>query len=141
MERTFRVKIIGVENISLYYTNLGKVLKGESLEDGRLAFYITASIYHGGKLLAPPTTSQSVPMSINPRWHQSLPFAIKMKDLPRAARLCFTLYARLPKGDKDNAKDSSSSPIGWVNCQLFNFKHELKTGLVSLNLYRDEKGL
>jgi hypothetical protein len=29
--------------------------------------------------------------------------------------------------------------LGWVNCALFDYKHELRSGLMSLNLWPDEK--
>jgi phosphatidylinositol-4,5-bisphosphate 3-kinase len=135
MERSFRLKLVGIESLSSYYNNLKQLMtKTDSFEDGRLYFYVTAGIYHGGSLLVPVVFSQMVQMSSNPRWYQWFNFAIKMRDLPRAARVCFTLYARPPKGE-----GSRDVPIGWVNCQLFNFKHELRTGIISLNMYRDDK--
>ena len=50
--------------------------------------------------------------------------------IPKGARVCFTLWGR--KGTEDVA-------LGWVNLQLIDYKHELRTGLVSLSLWPNEQ--
>lgn len=57
-------------------------------------------------------------------------FNIQMQNLPRAARVCFTLWARTK--DRDVA-------LGWVSCQLVDYKHQLKTGLHGLSMWPDEE--
>lgn len=48
--------------------------------------------------------------------------------IPRATRMCFTLYER---------KDGVDTPLAWVNCMLFDYKHELKTGVHTLGMWPD----
>lgn len=48
--------------------------------------------------------------------------------LPRATKICFTLYVK-------NHKEMI--PLGWVNFQLFDHYNILKTGQVTLPLWLD----
>jgi hypothetical protein len=41
-----------------------------------------------------------------------------------------------PAGKDDDEKDV---PLGWVNLPLFDYKHQLRSGLLSLNLWPNEK--
>lgn len=42
--------------------------------------------------------------------------------------MCFTLYER---------KDGVDTALAWVNCMLFDYKHELKTGVHTLGMWPD----
>jgi hypothetical protein len=46
------------------------------------------------------------------------------------------LWGKLAKKDEQNR---SELPLGWVNLQLIDYKHELRTGLISLNMWPNEK--
>jgi hypothetical protein len=58
-----------------------------------------------------------------------------MKDIPRAARVCITLYGQYTK--KEDEKQDV--PLGWINVQLIDYKHQLRTGLMSLPMWPDEE--
>src|SRR3990167_460736 len=138
----FRVKLIGVEQLSLHQSFL-------KVQDGNYNFYISAGLYHGGELISPLIVSDKVPVESNPRWNFWFNFGIKMMNIPRACRICFTLYATTRSGTskppnrryttKENKEMMKDIPIAWVNCLLISYNHELRTGRVSLRMWRDEK--
>ena len=51
--------------------------------------------------------------------------------------MCFTLYSR-PAYRKDELSDKDT-PLGWVATPLFDYKHELHTGLLPLQMWPDDK--
>jgi phosphatidylinositol-4,5-bisphosphate 3-kinase len=130
--RPFRFRILGVENVNSQSTNFIAALGRQAPADtAKLFLYITAGLYHGGELLDTLYTTQQVISTSNPRWYEWVKTNIKVKDLPRATRICFTLWA--------SSSRKESHPIAWVNCQLFDYKHELRTGIISLNMWPDNK--
>jgi len=129
MERHFRVRVEGVEHLSHYYRSYSRI------QEGTCFLYVRAGLYHGGEPLCPLRYSRLVNASSNPRWQQWLTFDIKLCDVPRAARICFTLLAT--KGH-ERINEKKDVAVAWVNCQLFDFKHELRQGLLSLNMWADE---
>eukprot|EP01114_Cavostelium_apophysatum_P016118 TRINITY_DN4532_c0_g2_i2.p1 TRINITY_DN4532_c0_g2~~TRINITY_DN4532_c0_g2_i2.p1 ORF type:complete len:1434 (+),score=438.70 TRINITY_DN4532_c0_g2_i2:87-4388(+) len=124
LTRQFKLKIVGVENIKLPAEIEGK--------QDNLDLYITAGIYHGGELVCPLMTSQIIGWNANPRWYEWLNSSIQMCNLPRASRICFSLFAKTT-----SKKEDVEVPLGWVGCQLVDYKHELRTGLMSLNMWPD----
>ena len=127
----FRIRILGVESISNYYQFFPKV------QDGGYYFYIAAGLYHGGEPLVPLQFSDKVTVDSNPRWYQWLTYPIELRNIPRGTRICFTLFATTKSGPITKTK--KDIPIGWVNCQLISYNQNLKTGVQSLNMWRDEK--
>ena len=95
--------------------------------------------------------------SRNPRWFEWVNFEIPTCNIPHAARLCFTLWAArtsplkvpthhpLTTGQMELTPRAArvcahqEIPLGWVACQLFDYKNELKTGLMTLNLWHNEE--
>lgn len=111
-------------------------------------FYPRIGIYDGTELLSPEQVTMHMPFEGNVRWNTFATTTLKLSDLPRNTKLCFTLYALKSKKKVDKAE-----PIGWVNClvryglamrakhsfqfrlQIFNYKHELRTGKVLLKMW------
>jgi len=124
--RNFKMKIIGVENV--------KRIDFEKQENPQL--FITAGLYHGGELLAPLITTQLVNWNLTPRWYEWISISIQMCNIPRATRVCFTLYLSTSSSKKD---ESNNVALGWVAFQLFDYKHELRCGIMSLNMWPDSK--
>ena len=48
----------------------------------------------------------------------------------KAARVCLTLFA---------CSGGRQVAIGWCNCQLFDYKHELRVGTLSLPMWPDDE--
>ena len=123
--RLFRVEVVGGENFSV-----GNV---ESV-------YIEVGLYHGGQPIAPTRKSPQVRSSSFPRWESWLNFEIATYNLPRAARLCITVYGRWnARKPMSQDKENDVYPLGWVNLLLMDYKGVLKQGLVKLNLWPGEK--
>lgn len=112
MKREFKFRIIGVENVKK--------------DDGSL--YITAALYHGGEMQGKMGATFNVDGCSSPRWYETINTGMPMYNIPRATRVCFTLYER---------KDGGDIPLAWVNCMLFDYKHELKTGMHTLGMWPD----
>lgn len=74
--------------------------------------------------------------NLNPRWYEWLSTNIELRNIPRATRVCVTMWGKLIKKDELGNKEL---PLGWANIQLFGYKHELKSGLAAINIWPDEK--
>lgn len=139
MEKPFRVRIVGVERVSDTHKKFQKVSKRKCIGAANVNLYIRAELYHGGALLSSSVaTSQKgitesrscllvfsnlLGVDVNPRWYEWLQFGIMMADIPRATRICFTLWV-------SNPTKAMERPLAWVACTLFDYKHTLKTGLL-----------
>lgn len=129
MKKPFRVRIVGVERVNDSGANLLEVTGGKPIGRTNATLYLTAELYHGGTLLSSSVATSYRGVDVNPRWHEWLYFNIMMLDIPRATRICFTLWAsNRPKKDTEN-------PLGWVACTLFDYKHTLKTGLLRYHTF------
>lgn len=137
MPHPLQVKVLGVDGIfpspeSKLRALLAEDPAGDVLDESSLLLHVTVGVYHGGTLLMEcsgsthPVTAMSAP-----RWNEWLVFErLRLKNLPRAARLCITLWAALGE---------ARAPVGWVNLQLFDYKHELQCGVVSLPLWTNDE--
>eukprot|EP01125_Pyxidicula_operculata_P015695 TRINITY_DN5353_c0_g2_i4.p1 TRINITY_DN5353_c0_g2~~TRINITY_DN5353_c0_g2_i4.p1 ORF type:complete len:672 (-),score=156.65 TRINITY_DN5353_c0_g2_i4:251-2266(-) len=93
-----------------------------------------AGIYHGGELLQEDLyISSHLQANSNPRWFTWITSNINICDIPRDSRISFTLWA----GRKQEIVPEKDLPLAWVNFQLFDYKHELRTGVQSLNMWID----
>eukprot|EP01113_Clastostelium_recurvatum_P028422 TRINITY_DN3438_c0_g1_i4.p1 TRINITY_DN3438_c0_g1~~TRINITY_DN3438_c0_g1_i4.p1 ORF type:complete len:1453 (-),score=442.67 TRINITY_DN3438_c0_g1_i4:115-3945(-) len=135
IRREFKFRVIGMENIT----------RGDL---GDMKLYVVAGLYHGGNLLGRIGRTSMIDASTTatPRWYEWINTSILTCNLPRATRVCFTLYGKVGKvkSDKEKEKDKdkdedeeTDKPLAWVNCQLIDYKHELKTGIVSLGMWPD----
>lgn len=120
LKREFRVRLICVEN-------LRTVDSVASTQQSQL--YVTAALFHGGEQQSRAASTQLVDSCSNPRWHEWLNLNMAMYNIPRATRVCFTLYER--------RVCEQDMPVAWVNHQLFDYKHELKTGIQELGMWID----
>ena len=154
LSEPLRIKLVGIANVSSYCQNYSKL-------DNIHYFYVVAGLYHGGELLSTLQFSPRIPVEPNPQWNSWLEFPIKMNNIPRACRICITLYASTKskmvimsqsKGGSSGALQRRDErlktqiqemnidiPIAWVNCQLILYNHELRTGRVPLRMWPDEK--
>ena len=80
--RKFRVKILGVDIPTLR-------------RNPELIVYVEASIFHGQQLLAQQKTS-SKPFTEEVLWNTWLEFDIRIRDLPKGARLSLQVRRCLP---------------------------------------------
>ena len=131
LDRVFKIKVAGVS-----FADASKL-------DPKMAVYVSAGLYFGGALIAPPvyTTAlhaKSLLASAAPSpWDRYLPFTIPTMNIPKEARLCFTVYGssewsdgqRVTKvGDKDTA-------LGWVGIHVLDDFAELRTGEMAFKLW------
>lgn len=106
---------------------------------------IQAGLFHGGKSLCEPQKTSTIALPVDgcATWEEVLKFETMVYNVPRMARLCLVVYEVVK-----NSKGSSSSggtarrrpkdkmysvnPIAWVNTMVFDYKHQLKTGAMTL---------
>ncbi|KAF7404673.1 hypothetical protein HZH66_003579 [Vespula vulgaris] len=103
---------------------------------------LQAGLFHGGKSLCESQKTKETIVSSDGscEWEETLRFDIKVKDIPRMARLCFVLYeiSKTSKGLKSRrlVKDSKQeffiNPLCWANTTIYDFKSQLKTGAMTL---------
>lgn len=135
IHRTYNFKVIGVENISHFSDSFVSIAgKTNSCDESKLFMYITAALYHGGEAISSTWVSSFVASSSNPRWYENASFDIKLSDLPRATRICFTVWAT-----KKHYKTALDVPLAWINFQIFDYKHEMRTGPITLNMWIDDQ--
>ncbi|XP_034936238.1 phosphatidylinositol 4,5-bisphosphate 3-kinase catalytic subunit delta isoform-like [Chelonus insularis] len=103
---------------------------------------LQAGLFHGGKSLCESQKTKEI--TVNPDgscyWEEMLKFDIRVKDIPRNARLCFVLYeiSKTAKGlknrrlVKDSKQDYFINPLCWANTTIYDFKSQFKTGAMTL---------
>ncbi|KJE93282.1 phosphoinositide-3-kinase gamma catalytic subunit [Capsaspora owczarzaki ATCC 30864] len=125
ISRRFRIRITGADR--LVHGNVRSL-------------YVEAAIYHGGQLCASPLKTDQVPITAAPRWREWLTFDIETSNLPRAARICFTVYGRWnAKKNMSDDKEHDIHPLGWVNFLLMDYKGYLRSGHFTLALWPEDK--
>lgn len=111
IDRNFSFEVIGVENISPFSKSFSSISgKSPTCEDCNLYMYIVAELYLGGDMLDEPWVSSFIGSTSNPRWCERASFNIKLSDIPRAVRICFTAYV-----SKRKKRTENDIPLGWVN--------------------------
>lgn len=107
---------------------------------------IQVGIFHGGKSLCEPQKTNTI--SLLPdgcaNWDQVLKFDLMVYNVPRMARLCLVVYeiTKSPKSSTGTGgtkkgqikanKYINTNPIAWVNTTVFDYKHQMKTGAMTL---------
>ncbi|XP_072311036.1 phosphatidylinositol 4,5-bisphosphate 3-kinase catalytic subunit gamma isoform [Eucyclogobius newberryi] len=133
--RKFRVKILGLDIPALSKTS-------------ELTVYIEASIFHGQQLLAQERTT-SKPFTEEVMWNCWLEFSVKIKDLPKGARLNLQVVCgkqiQTPnsKTSQDNASDtggregkSKNRLLYYVNLLLVDHRSLLRQGEFILHMWK-----
>ncbi|PIK40148.1 phosphatidylinositol 4,5-bisphosphate 3-kinase catalytic subunit beta isoform [Apostichopus japonicus] len=109
----------------------------------RTAIRVKLGIFHGGEELCDVIESKEVDGSVA-EWNEQYPIGLKVKDLPRMAKLCITLYCqnarKMPKSNSSSNIDKKKKakdfvPIAWVNTSFFDYKHQLRTGVLKLAMW------
>ncbi|XP_038054039.1 phosphatidylinositol 4-phosphate 3-kinase C2 domain-containing subunit beta-like isoform X2 [Patiria miniata] len=102
-------------------------------------FSISAQLYYGGNALHFPIDTW--PARINNSffdklaWNQELELPVPVSQLPREARLIFTLSGH--DNSSADARNVDKTILGWVAISIFNFQGELQTGSHLLGLWAD----
>jgi phosphatidylinositol-4,5-bisphosphate 3-kinase catalytic subunit alpha/beta/delta len=102
---------------------------------------IQVGLYHGGKSLCEKQKTKE--KTVNDKgivdFFQTLNFDIKLQNIPRMARICLVLYEKAKNQKhmrsrriKDSQKDIFINPIAWANTTVYDYKHQLKTGGITL---------
>uniref|UniRef100_A0AAR2KXL5 Phosphatidylinositol 4,5-bisphosphate 3-kinase catalytic subunit gamma isoform n=1 Tax=Pygocentrus nattereri TaxID=42514 RepID=A0AAR2KXL5_PYGNA len=125
--RKFRVKILGIDI---------PVLPRNS----ELIVFVEASIFHGQQLLAQERTSPK-PFTEEVLWNTWLEFNIKIKDLPKGARL--NLQVLCSKGQTQTSRDSAthdcrnkSRLLYYVNLLVVDHRSLLRQGEFILHMWK-----
>ena len=56
-----------------------------------LQVYVRAAIYHGSEPLCPSVCTARGAVPENAEWNEYVEFDVAIKDIPRAAKLCFVI--------------------------------------------------
>eukprot|EP01113_Clastostelium_recurvatum_P032806 TRINITY_DN4264_c0_g1_i2.p1 TRINITY_DN4264_c0_g1~~TRINITY_DN4264_c0_g1_i2.p1 ORF type:complete len:1541 (+),score=313.05 TRINITY_DN4264_c0_g1_i2:38-4660(+) len=98
---------------------------------------VAVGLYHGGELIAPALDS-GLQRWNKLAWGDWLRFDFQTHDLPRAARMCFTIYV----SNKDKSGDDKATDrrvVGWVNLLMFSHCDRLQMGVRQLNVWPGRK--
>ena len=96
--------------------------------------YVKAGIYHGAEALCEEKLTKNV-VPQTPRWNELLEFDIYIPDIPRNARLCFSICAITYRKRREE-----HCAIAFGNMQLFDFKSRLLSDRININLWPMPKG-
>jgi phosphatidylinositol-4,5-bisphosphate 3-kinase len=124
-EQRLRVRVVGLELLDAEFWDVNERTRKLLAFESKL--HVAVQLYHGGVTLGDGDVrrTRTVDRCANPRWGEWLEFDVALSNVPRGARLCFTLYG-------------GSEALGWVNMQLFDYEHCLVSGLQSLPLWPSE---
>lgn len=89
-------------------------------------WFIQAQLFHGMTPLSPAFST------LDYGYKQELDFDILIQNIPRCARLCFTICASSKYGKGDNTQIG----VYWANMQVFNHTGELVVGDQTLGVWR-----
>eukprot|EP01102_Stenamoeba_stenopodia_P020703 TRINITY_DN8172_c0_g1_i5.p1 TRINITY_DN8172_c0_g1~~TRINITY_DN8172_c0_g1_i5.p1 ORF type:complete len:1732 (-),score=326.42 TRINITY_DN8172_c0_g1_i5:97-5292(-) len=120
----YELKVLCVENIEENFLLEFCKLRNELTN---FTFYIQCGIYYAGKRISNLMRTEKI---ANSYWGSTLKSNMEISELPREARLCFTLYGR--HGQKDH-------PLGWANIQIFDYAGAMRSGYHQLRMWRREK--
>ena len=125
LARNYRLQVVACENL-----NYGTI---EST-------YVEVGIYHGGMPLCDVLKTHQVGAQRSPRWGAYLNFDIACFNIPKTARICVTVWGRWNARKKmTQDRDNDVYPLGWVNLLMMDYKGFLKTGLIKVALWPNEK--
>lgn len=113
--------------------------------DKQVEVGIQVGLFHGGKSLCEPQKTSPIQTTDgNAKWEDVLKFDIMVYNVPRMARLCLVVY-EIVKNSKSGSNSGGTTrrrtkdsklfnmiPIAWVNTTVFDYKHQLKTGAMTL---------
>lgn len=125
--RKFRVKILGID-IPILPRN------------SELIVFVEASIFHGQQVLAQERTS-SKPFTEEVLWNTWLDFNIKIKDLPKGARLnlqvsCGKAQAQTSKDSISHDSKNKSRLLYYVNLLVVDHRSLLRQGEFILHMWK-----
>eukprot|EP01118_Nematostelium_gracile_P017566 TRINITY_DN7550_c0_g1_i4.p1 TRINITY_DN7550_c0_g1~~TRINITY_DN7550_c0_g1_i4.p1 ORF type:complete len:699 (-),score=182.45 TRINITY_DN7550_c0_g1_i4:111-2207(-) len=124
MKGNFKVRLIGVERLNFMTVN-------DIRDTAKL--YVMMELYHGQDLIE-EIVSPRTPISSTPVWNEIMHSKIAIQDLPRATRLCFSIFAS--DGSVNSVKDI---PLGWINVPVFDHVGHLITGKLDLRIWADSR--
>ncbi len=96
--------------------------------------YVKAGVYHGPEAICEEKCTQFV-VPQNPRWNELLEYDLYIPDIPRNARLCFSICAVTYRKRREE-----HCAIAWGNMQLFDFRNCLLSDRININLWPMPKG-
>ena len=71
-------------------------------------------------------TGKATTELVDTRWNEWVNLGIKVNDLPRAARIIFTVR---------EGESGSGKPVSWASCSLFTYSQRLRSGIMELPLW------
>ncbi len=102
---------------------------------------VMCGLFHGGDSLCDYQTS--TPVTPNEMgeglWEEDICLNIKICDIARMARLCFSIVAIGQNSKKGVKLKMKQMPIAWANTNIFDFKNILKTGSITLSMWNYEQ--
>lgn len=120
------------QKLSVTIVCLNKVQLGDSSK-----VKVIAGVYHGSEALCEVQETEDLPVQEGCcNIKKDLVFTARVSDIPRSARLCFTLCATATV-KKKNARLQDFNPIAWVNMPLYDFKGRLPRGNLVFPLWHE----
>ena len=92
------------------------------------SLYVLANVYHGNKPLCIPQKTEELAGSEPPKWQQWLEFNIKIKNIPRCAKVSIAVCCVRKKKDERWA-------LAWVNIPIYDFKGHLLQGRQTVRMW------
>uniref|UniRef100_A0A6B2KX87 phosphatidylinositol 3-kinase n=1 Tax=Arcella intermedia TaxID=1963864 RepID=A0A6B2KX87_9EUKA len=116
----FKVRIAGLDSLPL------------SLPFKTTYISVSLTVYCGDQPICAPQETVAIPIKEGDTTVQfpesPLCTGIRLSDLPRDTKLCFSVLFN-KKGKKEK------QPHSWLNCLIYNYKNELRTGKFNLKMW------
>ncbi|KNC46264.1 hypothetical protein, variant [Thecamonas trahens ATCC 50062] len=136
-----KVQVVGLDAIkpSLVSWHWGKEHRKPKVEGVAAAMFVEVGLFHGQEQLCPPTYSQVIEAhewSNNcPRFYETLALTTKLALLPKAARLCVTVWGQKKVSHDLSPESDNNYALGWTSLQLVDFRNQLVAGKHSFKLW------
>ena len=134
IEVPYRVYIRGAQDLKFSSSSASKAVgkktkKVMKLSD--LVVYVEAALCHGSVRLTDIQRTPGVLIDESPRWDSVLKFDIDIADLPRAARVCLTVFLASESALQDAGRAAvveDALPLGCINIPVVEYSSRLRTG-------------
>jgi len=137
LPRSYRVRIVGLEHLQLQDTVLQERMQKLNLSEHSAKLFVTAEIFHGGRSISPPMQRTKLqPVGVNTFFQEWLDFGIATCNLPKAARMCVTLW--MAANESASRKWKRRIPVAWVNVQLVQDDGSLRQGVQTFKMWPNE---
>ena len=136
------LRIVGIDalKMSLISWHWAKEHRKPKTEGVAAAIFVEVGLFHGQEELCPPGYTSVMEAyecsNASPRLMESVTLSAQTATIPKAARLCITVWGQRKHNPLDLSGDSDNNyALGWTSLQMIDFRNQLVAGSHSFRLW------